>query len=130
MAACSRAPQGPQGSEVQRQDAARNVDAVDPQDGNVADRGQSISVREPHRSQRRSYCGLAARKDPATTKAIDIGRTDLVSCDATATVAEVSQQMTESYVRHVLLADGGRVIGIVSARDLLGAYAAAEGAGA
>ncbi len=36
--------------------------------------------------------------------------------------------MMESYVRHVLLADGGRVVGIVSARDLLGAYAAAEGA--
>jgi CBS domain-containing protein len=81
-------------------------------------------------SERDVVRALAARRDPATTKAIDIGRTDLVSCDATATVADVSQQMMESYVRHVLLAEGGRVVGIVSARDLLGAYAAAEGAGA
>ena len=78
-------------------------------------------------SERDVVRALAERRDPATTKAIDIGHTDLVSCDATATVADVSQQMMESYVRHVLLADGGRVVGIVSARDLLGAYAAAEG---
>ena len=78
-------------------------------------------------SERDVVRALAARRDPATTRAIDIGRTDLVSCDATATVAEVAEQMMEQYVRHILLEDRGRVVGIVSARDLLGAYAAAEG---
>ena len=78
-------------------------------------------------SERDVVRALAARRDPATTRAIDIGRTDLVSCEATATVAEVAEQMMEKYVRHILLEDGGRVVGIVSARDLLGAYAAAEG---
>jgi CBS domain-containing protein len=29
----------------------------------------------------------------------------------------------EQYVRHVLLEESGRLVGIVSARDLLGAYA-------
>ena len=32
----------------------------------------------------------------------------------------------ERWVRHVLVEEEGRVVGIVSARDLLGAYAAAE----
>ena len=31
--------------------------------------------------------------------------------------------MMEEYVRHVLLEEDGRLVGIVSARDLLGAYA-------
>lgn len=31
--------------------------------------------------------------------------------------------MMESYVRHVLVEEGGRLVGIVSARGLLGAYA-------
>jgi CBS domain-containing protein len=30
--------------------------------------------------------------------------------------------MMEEYVRHVLLEEDGRLVGIVSARDLLGAY--------
>ena len=78
-------------------------------------------------SERDVVRALAARRDPATTRAIDVGRTDLVWCEATATVAEVAEQMMEKYVRHILLEDDGRVIGIVSARDLLGTYAAAEG---
>jgi CBS domain-containing protein len=31
--------------------------------------------------------------------------------------------MMEQYVRHVLLEEEGRLVGIVSARDLLGAHA-------
>jgi len=33
----------------------------------------------------------------------------------------------EQYVRHVLLEEEGRLVGIVSARDLLGAYAMQPG---
>jgi CBS domain-containing protein len=36
--------------------------------------------------------------------------------------------MMEHYVRHVLLEEDGRLVGIVSMRDLLGAYAAADAA--
>jgi len=38
-------------------------------------------------------------------------------------VAEVATEMMDRYVRHVLIEDGGRFVGIVSARDLLGVYA-------
>ncbi len=67
---------------------------------------------------------LAGRRDPATTLAADIGHTQLIWCDSSASVVEVAMVMMAHYVRHILLEDDGNLIGIVSARDLLGAYAA------
>ena len=66
---------------------------------------------------------LAARRDPATTTAGDIAHTSLVWCDAEATVAEVAAEMMTAYVRHVLVEEDGRLVGVVSVRDLLGVYA-------
>jgi CBS domain-containing protein len=77
-------------------------------------------------SERDLVRALAARRDPSCTEARAIAHTRLVWCDANSTVAEVAEQMMDRYVRHVLLEEDGRVVGIVSARDLLGAYAAAE----
>jgi CBS domain-containing protein len=77
-------------------------------------------------SERDIVGALARRRDPSTTRARDIAHTTLVWCDAEATIAEVATQMMDCYVRHVLVEDGGRLVGIVSARDLLGAYASAE----
>jgi CBS domain-containing protein len=65
---------------------------------------------------------LAGGCDPATTRARDIANTTLVWCDAEATVTEVAGRMMECYIRHVLVERGGRLVGIVSARDLLGDY--------
>jgi CBS domain-containing protein len=45
-------------------------------------------------------------------------------------VGEVAARMMESYVRHVLVRHRGRLVGVVSARDLLGAYATDEMAAA
>jgi CBS domain-containing protein len=75
-------------------------------------------------SERDIVRAVAAGDDPNTTSAMDIAHTDLAWCDPTATVAEVATEMMERYVRHVLVEDAGRLVGIVSARDLLGAYAA------
>ncbi len=77
-------------------------------------------------SERDVVRALAERRDPSTTTATDIAHTSLVCCDANSTVAEVAEEMMEQYVRHVLVEERGRVVGIVSARDLLGAYAAAD----
>ncbi|HZA78136.1 MAG TPA: CBS domain-containing protein [Acidimicrobiales bacterium] len=74
-------------------------------------------------SERDIVGALAERRDPASTRASDVAHTNLVWCDVEATVAEVATQMMECYVRHVLVEEGGRLVGIVSARDLLGAYA-------
>jgi CBS domain-containing protein len=77
-------------------------------------------------SERDVVTALAEGRDPETTVAMDIAHTELAWCDMTATVAEVAEEMMEHYVRHVLVEEGGRLVGIVSARDLLGVYAAAE----
>jgi CBS domain-containing protein len=69
---------------------------------------------------------IAQRKDLRHTRAFEVAHTSLIWCDATSTVAEVAEEMQEHYVRHVLVEEDGRFVGIVSSRDLLGAYAAAE----
>jgi len=74
-------------------------------------------------SERDVVRALAEGRDPATTMAREVASTSIVWCDSSATVKEVAELMMEEYVRHVLLEDDGRLVGIVSARDLLGAYA-------
>ncbi len=67
---------------------------------------------------------VAAGDDPATVQAADIASTKLVWCDAAATVDQVSARMMDHYIRHILVKSDGALAGIVSARDLLGAYSA------
>jgi CBS domain-containing protein len=69
---------------------------------------------------------LAARRDPATTTVGEIAHTSLVWCDAEATVAEVATEMMTAYVRHVLVEEDGRLVGVISVRDLLGVYASGD----
>jgi CBS domain-containing protein len=77
-------------------------------------------------SERDIVRALAERRDLAATRAGDIASTSLVWCDANASIAEVAEEMMDAYVRHVLVEDHGRLVGIVSVRDLLGAYASAD----
>ncbi len=67
---------------------------------------------------------IADGKDPASVRAIDVASTKLVWCDADATVDEVAVRMMDRYIRHILVERDGVLIGIVSARDLLGVYSA------
>jgi len=75
-------------------------------------------------SERDLVRAVALGRDPGTTLVRDIASTRLVWCDATATIAEVGELMMEKYVRHVLVEDAEQLVGVVSARDLLGAYVA------
>lgn len=63
------------------------------------------------------------------TPASDVGTARIVWCSADQSVTEVACEMLEHYVRHVLIEDEGRLIGVVSARDLLGVLAAESMAG-
>ena len=73
-------------------------------------------------SERDVVRAVAASLDLTATLAGDVASTHVVWCDHTATVREVAEVMMEHYVRHVLLEQNGRLVGIVSARDVLGAY--------
>jgi CBS domain-containing protein len=63
---------------------------------------------------------VAAGQDPATVRAAEIASTKLVWCGAEATVNQVAARMMDRYIRHVLVEHEGALVGIVSARDLLG----------
>ena len=75
-------------------------------------------------SERDLVHAVAQRRVPEDTRAIDIAQTSLIWCDATATIASAASEMLDHYVRHMLVEANGRLVGIVSARDLLGAYVA------
>jgi CBS domain-containing protein len=77
-------------------------------------------------SERDVVRAVARRQNLATTRVAEVANSALIWCDATATVAEVAAEMMDRYVRHVLVEEDGRFAGIVSARDLLGAYATAD----
>ena len=77
-------------------------------------------------SERDVVHALGAGGDLESMSAMDVAHTNLIWCDVTATVAEVAAEMMEQYVRHILVEQDGHLVGIVSARDLLGVYAAAD----
>jgi CBS domain-containing protein len=74
-------------------------------------------------SERDVTRAVAAGSDVDELLASDIAHTSLIWCDITATVPEVASEMMDRWVRHVLVEDAGALVGIVSARDLLGVYA-------
>jgi len=86
----------------------------------VGDDGQPTALV----SERDIVRVVAAGQDPATVPAADIASTQLVWCDAEATVDEVAVRMMDRYIRHILVERDGVLAGIVSARDLLGVYSA------
>ncbi len=77
-------------------------------------------------SERDVVRAVAEGLDPIDTPAAAVASTQLVWCDDSATVHEVAELMTAAYIRHVLLEADGQLVGIVSARDLLGAYTMAQ----
>ena len=48
----------------------------------------------------------------------------LVWVDVEATVGDAAAQMVEGYLRHVLVGDGDRLVGVVSIRDVVAAFTA------
>ncbi|MGZ4515281.1 MAG: CBS domain-containing protein [Mycobacterium sp.] len=74
-------------------------------------------------SERDIVRAVAAGRNPATAAVSDLASTKLVWCDAEASVDQVAARMMDRYIRHVLVERDGALVGIVSARDLLGVYA-------
>ncbi len=108
--------------------SATMLDAVDALSGGdvgvvaVMERGKVLGVV----SERDVVGAIAHRRPLDTTLAIDLASKDLAWCDADATVTEVANEMSERFIRHVLVERNGKLVGIVSARDLLGYYASED----
>jgi CBS domain-containing protein len=66
---------------------------------------------------------VASGKDLESTTAAELGTRDVVTCPPDTTVRAAAQLMMEHYVRHLLVVDRDGPVGMVSARDFLGAYA-------
>jgi CBS domain-containing protein len=73
-------------------------------------------------SERDLVRAVAAHRDTSVLTAGDVASKEIVYCDARATIDDAAELMLERYVRHLLVEDGKKVVGIVSARDLLGAF--------
>jgi CBS domain-containing protein len=85
----------------------------------VIDGGRVLGVI----SERDVIRAVAAGKDLDSTTAADLDARDVVTCTPDTTVQAAAALMMEHYVRHLLVQDRNGPVGMVSARDLLGAYA-------
>ena len=56
-------------------------------------------------------------------RSADVASMNLVWCEAEETVDQAAIRMTDLSIRHLLVERDGGLVGIVSARDLLGVYA-------
>jgi CBS domain-containing protein len=62
---------------------------------------------------------LAEGRDPSTTKLADIMSTNLVTVKAGDSFEDVTHLMVQRGIRRVLVLDGGKVLGIVTAKMVL-----------
>jgi CBS domain-containing protein len=73
-------------------------------------------------SERDIVRAVAERRDLDSVRAADIGSTELRWIDADDTIGDAAEEMMEDYVRHVLVRDEGRLVGVLSIRDVVSAY--------
>lgn len=74
-------------------------------------------------TERDLVLALAEGADPDTVTAADVASPDLLSADPEDMVKDVAAVMADYGIRHVPVEVGGKVVGMVSARDILRAVA-------
>ena len=74
-------------------------------------------------SERDLMLAIAAGQDLDATTGADLDNRDVVTCTPDTTVHAAAVLMMEHYLRHLLVRDNTGPVGMISARDLLGAYA-------
>lgn len=73
-------------------------------------------------SERDIVRAVADGRDLDAVTVAEVESKRLVWITAEASIGAVAEEMMEDYVRHVLVGDEGRVVGIVSMRDVISAY--------
>ena len=74
-------------------------------------------------SERDIVRAVAEGHDLDTATVADIGSRELVWLDVHNTIGDAAEEMMEDYVRHTLVRDEGVLVGVLSMRDVLSAYA-------
>ena len=81
----------------------------------VTEPGGSVSIA----SERDIVRALAADADPEEVWAADVTSADLVVADPEESILDIAERMTTEGVRHIAIVEHGRIVGVVSARDVL-----------
>ena len=66
--------------------------------------------------------GMAEGRDPRLEKIRGIMSSPIISIEIDRAASEASDMMSEKGVRHLGVTDGGKIVGILSVRDLLRYY--------
>jgi CBS domain-containing protein len=74
-------------------------------------------------SERDVVRAVASGRDLDSTTAAELGTRRVVTCTPDTSIHAAAQLMMKHYVRHLVVEDRTGPLGMVSARDLLGAYA-------
>ena len=62
---------------------------------------------------------VAEGMDPATTLVGDVMSTPLITVEAKQSVVDADEMMERHHIRHLVVSEKGKVVGVVSVRDLL-----------
>ncbi|MBI5179436.1 MAG: CBS domain-containing protein [Nitrospinae bacterium] len=62
---------------------------------------------------------MAPEKSPANTKVGDIMTKNIISIDLNSSLTQASDLMDKSYIRHLGVTENGKIIGVISVRDLI-----------
>lgn len=76
-------------------------------------------------SERDIVTSLAGGGDPDVVTAADVEVENVLYVDPSTTLDEVAAEMLSKWTRHLFVGQPGALLGVVSARDVLGAYATA-----
>ena len=68
---------------------------------------------------------VANGQDPTQVPLKDVMRTDVITCGPQTTLKEAAKTMATKWIRHLPVVEAGKVVGIVSQRDLTGILAEA-----
>jgi CBS domain-containing protein len=72
---------------------------------------------------------VARGSDPDQTVVSEIMTTDVLTITPATSLHEAARHMASRWIRHLPVIDGGRVVGVVSQRDLVGIFASLVPAG-
>lgn len=65
---------------------------------------------------------VARGQDPKLTQLKDVMTTEVVTISPDAKLRDAASLMASKWIRHLPVIDGGRVVGVISQRDLVGVF--------